>query len=392
MNASSTHDNRAWLVLENGAIYEGSSIGKRGESFGELVFNTACTGYQEILTDPSYKGQVVMMTSPEMGNTGINTEDMESTAMHASGFVVRRLSKVTSNWRAAGCLDTALKYAGIVGIEGVDTRAITRSVRSEGALKCGITSNAHRLQAFLEDVKAQPSLDDQDLVFQVCTPQPYTLKGTQIEGHLYALNRLVAVDYGIKQNILRQLQKLVAEIVVLPATATYEDVLAYTPDAVFLSNGPGDPRRLGGAVTLAKRCIDNGIPIFGICLGHQILSLALGLSAEKMPFGHHGGNHPVKDVESGVIYITSQNHSYGVCPPTDAHLAQEILITHVNLNDGTVEGMRHQHLPVMSVQFHPEASPGPEEASVIFHQFVDACANARANAQVKTAPAEIVVS
>ncbi|MCE2931098.1 MAG: glutamine-hydrolyzing carbamoyl-phosphate synthase small subunit [Vampirovibrionales bacterium] len=388
MNASSTHDNRAWLVLENGTIYEGSSIGKRGESFGELVFNTACTGYQEILTDPSYKGQVVMMTSPEMGNTGINTEDMESTAMHASGFVVRRLSKVTSNWRAAGCLDTALKYAGIVGIEGVDTRAITRSVRSEGALKCGITTNAHRLQEFLEEVKAQPSLDDQDLVFQVCTPKAYTLKGTQVDGHLYALNRLVAVDYGIKQNILRQLQKLVAEIVVLPATATYEEVLAYTPDAVFLSNGPGDPRRLGGAVTLAKRCIDNGLPIFGICLGHQILSLALGLSAEKMPFGHHGGNHPVKDVELGVIYITSQNHSYGVCPPTDAHLAQEILITHVNLNDGTVEGMRHQHLPVMSVQFHPEASPGPEEASVIFHQFVEACANA----QVKTAPAEIVVS
>ena len=374
MNAPSTNENTAWLVLENGMVYEGYSIGKRGESFGELIFNTACTGYQEILTDPSYKGQIVMMTSPEIGNTGINTEDIESTGMHASGFVVRRLSKVTSNWRAAGCLDTALKYAGIVGIEGVDTRAITRSVRSEGALKCGITTQVNRLEAFLEEVKSQPSLDDQDLVFQVCTPEPYTLNGTQIEGHLYALKRLVAVDYGIKQNILRQLQKLVAEIIVLPATASYDEVLAYQPDAVFLSNGPGDPRRLSEAVSLAKRCIDNGLPIFGICLGHQILSLALGLSAEKMPFGHHGGNHPVKDLETGLIYITSQNHSYGVCPPTDAHLAEDIVITYLNLNDGTVEGIRHKHLPVMSVQFHPEASPGPEEASVIFHQFVKACA------------------
>lgn len=366
----------AWLVLENGAIYQGTSIGKRGETFGELVFNTACTGYQEILTDPSYKGQVVMMTSPEIGNTGINTEDMESLKMHTAGFVVRRLSKVTSNWRAAGSLNTALKIAGVVGIEGVDTRAITRSVRSEGALKCGITSNGNHLEDFLEVVRSQPSLDEQDLVFQVCTPEGYTLKGSEGEAFDYPLNRLAVVDYGIKQNILRQLQKLVKELIIFPATATYDTIAPHLCDAVFLSNGPGDPRRLSGAVSLARRCMDNDLPIFGICLGHQILSLAMGLSAEKMPFGHHGGNHPVQDLESGVIYITSQNHSYGVCPPSDAHLAQEVIITHRNLNDGTVEGIRHKHLPVMSVQFHPEAAPGPEEASVIFKQFIDACVQA----------------
>lgn len=375
MNAVSSEQNAAWLVLENGGIYPGASVGKRGEAFGELVFNTACTGYQEMLTDPSYKGQMILMTSPEIGNTGVNTEDVESQHMHTSGLVVRRLSKVTSNWRAAGSLDTALKYAGVVGIEGVDTRAITRAIRSEGSLKCGITSKGDTLASFLEAVKAQPSLDEQDLVFQVSTDRPYVLPPLSKEApDTYALERLVVVDYGVKQNILRQLQRLVRSITVVPANTPYDAVMRYGPQAVFLSNGPGDPRRLQGAVALAKHCMDNRLPIFGICLGHQILSLAVGLQAKKMAFGHHGSNHPIQDLVTKMIYITSQNHSYEVCPPEDAHVAEDILITHINLNDGSVEGMRHKHLPVMSVQFHPEACPGPEEASIIFHQFIHACA------------------
>jgi len=373
----------AWLVLENGAMYEGTSIGKHGEAFGELVFNTAMTGYQEILTDPSYKGQMVMMTYPEIGNYGINTQDIESkSGMHAAGFIVRRLSTVTSNWRAAGSLNAALEQAGVVGIEGIDTRAITRSIRSEGALKCGITHNGEQLDAFLEQVNAQASLDEQDLVNKVFTLSAYTLKGTSDKQDQPRLKRLVAYDFGVKENILIQLQGVVDELIVVPANTDYDTAMRYAPDAIFLSNGPGDPRRLSETVQLSRRFIDNNMPIFGICLGHQLLSLALGLQCEKMAFGHHGGNHPVKDKDTHEIYITSQNHSYCVSHPTDPHLADDIEITHINLNDNTVEGMRHKTLPVMSVQFHPEAAPGPHDAADFFQRFITRCIDARESLNV----------
>jgi carbamoyl-phosphate synthase small subunit len=365
----------AWLVLENGTIMQGTSIGKRSESFGELVFNTACTGYQEILTDPSYAGQMVMMTTPEVGNYGINTQDVESTKMHLAGFIVRRLSNVTSNWRAAGSLDVALKHSGIVGIQGIDTRALTRQIRAEGALKCGITPNGNALEEFLQQVKAQPSLDDQDMVSQVSTPSPYLIHPSKYTTPPL-LDSLLVIDYGIKQNILRLFEPLTKTIHVLPASADFAMVKTLNPQAVFLSNGPGDPRRLSHAVQLAKQVMDNNIPLFGICLGHQIIAMALGLQAHKMPFGHHGSNHPVKEVATGEILITSQNHSYCVSYPEDAHLAQEVEITYVNLNDGTVEGLKHKHLPVWCVQFHPEAAPGPQEAQRILNQMVEACANA----------------
>ncbi|MFM7389846.1 MAG: glutamine-hydrolyzing carbamoyl-phosphate synthase small subunit [Vampirovibrionales bacterium] len=361
----------AWLVLENGLCYEGTSMGATGTSFGELVFNTAMTGYQEILSDPSYKGQVVLMTYPEIGNYGVNTEDMESTAVHASGFVVRELSSVSSNWRACGSLEQWLQHWNVVGIAGVDTRELTRQIRTLGSMKCGITTDADRLPQLHAEVTAQPILDEQDLVFEVTTPQPYTLHGTlPVESEAtYALDRMVVLDFGIKQNILRCFQQRVKELIVLPATATYTEVMSHQPQAVFLSNGPGDPRRLSGMVQTLKRLMDHRVPLLGICLGHQLLSLAMGLPVEKMEFGHHGGNHPVKDTETGRISITSQNHGYCV-QATDPHVMQEVDITHVNLNDNTVEGVRHKHLPIFCVQFHPEAAPGPHDAFYLFDTFL----------------------
>jgi carbamoyl-phosphate synthase small subunit len=358
----------AWLVLENGSCYEGVSIGATGTTFGELVFNTAMTGYQEILTDPSYKGQVVLMTYPEIGNYGVNTEDIESTAVHASGFVVRQLSEINSNWRSCGSLEQWLHHWGVVGIAEIDTRAITREIRTLGAMKCGITTDPTRLASFQQEIQQQPTLDEQDLVFQVTTPHPYTLHSIP-DPNKACLERLVVIDFGIKQNILRCFQSRVKTLTVLPATATYDEIMALNPQAVFLSNGPGDPRRLSPMVQTLKRLMDHRMPLLGICLGHQLLSLAMGLPVEKMEFGHHGGNHPVKDVETGRIAITSQNHGYCV-QDSDPHVMQEVAVTHINLNDGSVEGVRHLTLPIFCVQFHPEAAPGPQDAFYLFDRFV----------------------
>lgn len=374
---SDTAQTQAVLMLEDGSCWPGVSFGDitAPMRLGELVFNTAMTGYQEILTDPSYRGQVVLMTYPEIGNYGVNEADLESKNIHAAGFVVRRLSPVTSSWRAAETLNGWMQRHGLLGIEGVDTRALTRRIRELGAMKCGITTadltTPEAQAAFLQEIKAQPSLDDQDLVGEVTTPEVYTLQGqkdSKTDDSPWLLNRLVAVDFGMKANILRCMQTFVKDIIVVPASASYAEIAAYSPDAVFLSNGPGDPRRLTSVVELAQTLMAQGVPTFGICLGHQILSLALGLRVEKMRFGHHGGNHPVKDLELNAITITSQNHGYCVI---DENLPPEVSITHVNLNDGSVEGFRHKHLPVAAVQFHPEAAPGPHDAFYLFRRFLE---------------------
>ena len=376
----------AWLVLEGGQTYQGFSIGCEGTTYGELVFNTAMTGYQEILTDPSYKGQVVLMTYPEIGNYGVNTEDFESSQLHASGFIVRRLSLSTSSCRAGGSLATWLKQSGIVGIEGVDTRAITRLVRAEGALKCGITTDANLLPSFVETINAQPSLDDQALVETVTTTHRYRYQaetaGAIASNEKPKLKKLVALDFGMKTNILRCLAPLVEELIVVSAFTSFEAIMAENPDAVFLSNGPGDPRSLPSVITTVQQLLAKNVPTFGICLGHQLLALAMGLPVEKMPFGHHGGNHPVKDVELNTITITSQNHGYCVQYPDEASLlSQEITITHINLNDQTIEGIRHNRLPAFSVQFHPEAAPGPYDSVYLFDRFLQHCQQVNANSK-----------
>ena len=355
----------ARLLLEDGSMYDGYCIGVPGTVFGELVFNTASTGYQEILTDPSYKGQIVLMTYPEIGNYGINGDDFESSKIQSAGFVVRRLCSNPSSWRAHGSLEKFMMRNGQTGIEGVDTRAVTRRIRMHGAMKAGITTADISAPEFLEQVMNQPALNQQDLVSQASTPEAYTLSQTPVRP---VVDRLVVVDFGIKKSILRYLQELVHEITVVPYNATVEQILAYNPQGVLLSNGPGDPAVLHNEIALAKALIDQNLPTFGICLGHQILALASGAQVGKMPFGHHGANHPVKDLETGKIDITSQNHGYAI---EKSNFPEDTLsITHLNLNDQTVAGIRHKNRPVCSVQFHPEASPGPHDSQYIFERFM----------------------
>jgi carbamoyl-phosphate synthase small subunit len=358
----------ARMALADGTILQGLSIGAIGTTLGEIVFNTSATGYQEILTDPSYKGQIVLMTHPEIGNYGVNQDDYESAQIHAVGFVVSRLSPFCSSWRAEQPLQAFLQRNNVVGIEGVDTRAITRRIRQHGVMKAGISSDETLSDKdFLAQVRAQPSFEDCDFIGQVTRAQPETIK-TQIAPGAHRLDRMVIVDYGMKDSILTYLKQSVAEITIVPATTTFEQIQSYRPQAVLLSNGPGDPSVLTEAVKTAALLSQSGIPTFGICLGHQILGLACGAKVTKMPFGHHGGNHPVKDLELDRIFITSQNHGY--CVEFDAFPEDDLAVTHINLNDKTIEGFRHRHAPVMSVQFHPEAAPGPQEANYIFESFM----------------------
>ena len=371
-----TEKRPALLALEDGTIYRGTGFGSDSESAGELVFNTAITGYQEVITDPSYRGQLVTMTAPEIGNVGINPVDFESAKPWCAGFVVRELSSEVSNWRAESTLGALLKLNGIPGISGIDTRAITRRLRTSGAQRAVITRQVSEPAAAVERARRHPSLEGRDLVREVSAAAPYAWdeplwNGAGRAGDPFAdrpptRHHVVAVDYGIKRGILRRLRSSSARVTVVPAHTSAKEILAHKPDGVFLSNGPGDPAALPYAVEATRALVDSGIPLFGICLGHQILGQALGGKTYKLKFGHHGANHPVMDLGTRKVEITSQNHGFAV--DVDSMEGRAVL-THVSLNDKTVEGMRHDRLPVFSVQYHPEASPGPNDSAYLFDRF-----------------------
>jgi carbamoyl-phosphate synthase small subunit len=370
-----SRDTRALLVLADGRAFEGEALGARGETRGEVVFNTAMSGYQEVLTDPSYKGQIVCMTYPHIGNTGVNEEDVESRRPWAEGFVVREASPVASSWRATATLDAYLERHGIVGIQGIDTRALTRHLRDHGAQEGVISTEDLDPRRLAAKAKASPGLIGRDLVKEVTCDTAYAWTesvwrlGAGYTAAPPSRVHVVAYDSGIKHNILRQLAAEGCRVTVLPAFAPAEDVLALAPDGLFLANGPGDPEAVPYLAGAVRRLVERGLPTFGICLGHQILALALGARTFKLPFGHHGVNHPVKDLGTGRVEITSQNHGFAVAP--DSCVAAGLDVTHVNLNDGTCEGLRHRSLPVFSVQYHPEASPGPHDSHYLFRRFVD---------------------
>ena len=361
------------IALEDGTIFEGTSFGALGEKTGEVVFNTSMTGYQEILTDPSYKGQIVTMTYPLIGNYGVNEDDVESMKPHVEGFIIREYSSIQSNWRAQGNLGQFLKDHGIIGIEGVDTRALTKHIRTAGAMKAIISTADMNKDRLIEKAKASPGLIGRDLVKEVTCLTPYPWKSRfpassrspfTSRHHRY---RVVAVDFGIKHHILRLLESLGCDITVVPASTTADEILSAYPNGIVLSNGPGDPEGVPYAIETARDLIGQK-PILGICLGHQILGLALGGRTYKLKFGHHGANHPVKDLTKGKVSITAQNH--GFCVDINALRQKEIEATLVNLNDQTLEGMRHRELPISSIQFHPEASPGPHDALYLFEDFM----------------------
>ncbi|MBU0548154.1 MAG: glutamine-hydrolyzing carbamoyl-phosphate synthase small subunit [Candidatus Omnitrophica bacterium] len=351
----------ALLVLEDGKVFKGSSFGSSGERTGEVVFNTSMAGYQEIITDPSYKGQIVVMTYPLMGNYGINKGDVESRRPFLEGFVVKEYSKIASNWKKEQSLGKYLEENNILGIEGIDTRELTLHIREKGAMKAVLSTEDHDEASLIKKAQCCRGLIGVDLVREVSIPKRYNY--VQNKDAKY---KVVVLDCGVKYNILRELARNNCNVVVLPAQATCEQILEAGPDGLLLSNGPGDPAAVDYVVKTVTKLISK-IPIFGICLGHQMLGLALGGKTYKLKFGHHGANHPVKDLRTGKVSITSQNH--GFCVDMNSLNKKDIELTHVNLNDGTLEGIRHKKLPVFSVQFHPEASPGPHDAEYLFAEF-----------------------
>jgi len=368
---------KATLALENGTWYEGESAGAPGETGGEVVFNTAMTGYQEVLTDPSYAGQIVTMTCPEIGNYGVADEDGESRAPKVAGFIIREQSPVASNWRADSTLREYLVRHGIVAISNIDTRALTRVLRSTGVMRGIIATGEVDPRRLVDAARDVTPMEGSDLVRGVTCDAPFdwqpdasTLDEFSPDPERRAKRplRIAAYDYGMKWNILRRFTAHGCAVRVFPADAPAADLLATGPDGVFLSNGPGDPAALGYAVENARELVKADVPVFGICLGHQILSLAMGAQTYKLKFGHRGANHPVKELESGRIEITSQNHGFAVDAKS---LPPDVKVTHVNLYDGTVEGLRHETRPVFCVQYHPEAAPGPHDADYLFRQFLD---------------------
>jgi carbamoyl-phosphate synthase small subunit len=371
----------ALLALEDGSVFHGHAVGATGETAGEVVFNTAMTGYQEILTDPSYSRQIVTLTYPHIGNTGINAEDAESTAVHAAGLIVRDVPRRASNWRSSESLPDYLKRHGIVAIAGIDTRRLTRILRDKGALNgCIVAGEAIDADAALAKARAFPGLNGMDLAKVVSVGQPYSWD----EG-IYDLDhtrfnqpskrfKVVAYDFGVKQNILRLLAEQGCDITVVPAQTPATDVLAMKPDGVFLSNGPGDPAACDYAIAATRQFLDAKIPLFGICLGHQIMGLALGAKTLKMKFGHHGANHPVKDLDDGRVLITSQNHGFAVDPAT---LPANVRVTHSSLFDGSLQGFALTDRPAFCFQGHPEASPGPHDIGYLFDRFAKLMQEAR---------------
>jgi carbamoyl-phosphate synthase small subunit len=352
----------AILALEDGIIFRGKSFGATGERYGELVFNTSMTGYQEIITDPSYKGQIVIMTYPLIGNYGINKEDVESKQPFVEGFVVRECSKISSNWRSEKSLVDYLKENKIVGIEGIDTRALTLHIRQAGAMKAVLSTQDLDEKSLICKAKESQGLVGIDLVKEVTITKRYVWSATKKK------YKVVVLDCGVKYNILKKLLENDCEVIVVPAKTSAEEILKIKPNGLLLSNGPGDPAAVSYVIETTRKLIGK-FPIFGICLGHQMLGLALGGATYKLKFGHHGANHPVKDLKTRKVYITVQNH--GFCVDIDSLNKKEIEITHINLNDQTLEGMRHKKLPIFSVQFHPEASAGPHDAAYLFDEFID---------------------
>jgi carbamoyl-phosphate synthase small subunit len=352
----------AILVLEDGKIFRGKSFWASGERCGEVVFNTSMTGYQEILTDPSYKGQIVAMTYPLIGNYGINKEDTESRGIFLEGLVVKEYSSIASNWRSQKSLGDYLKENNILGIEGINTRELTLHIRKAGEMKAVLsTENLDEID-LVKKAKASPGLVGIDLVKEVTSNGKYVLDKAQKNKH-----KVVVIDCGVKYNILAKLLENKCRVTVVPAKTSAEEILKMKPDGILLSNGPGDPSAVSYVIETTRRLIGK-VPIFGICLGHQILGLAFSGATYKLKFGHHGANHPVKDVKTGKVSITVQNH--GFCVDIDSLDKKDIEITHINLNDQTLEGMRHKKLPIFSVQFHPEASAGPHDAGYLFGEFI----------------------
>jgi len=372
---------KAYLALENGKVFEGTSFGALGEATGEVVFNTSLTGYQEILTDPSYNGQILVMTYPEIGNYGVNPEDFESEKPYLSGFVVKEYWDYPSNWRSRESLGNVLSRYAIPGIQGIDTRELTRIIRIGGAVKGIISTIETNPETLIEKVNSSPGIVGRDLVTEVSCTQPYQWSegtgewrlnrdGREPE-ELFKRFKVAVYDFGIKRNILRELYDLGCDITVFPSTTDPKDILAFDPDGIFLSNGPGDPAAVKYASKNMKKLVGKK-PIFGICLGHQILSLALGGKTFKLKFGHRGGNQPVKNLMTGKVEITSQNHGFAVDPDS---LKGNVAISHINLNDQTVEGLEHKEYPLSCVQYHPEASPGPHDSSYLFRGFLDMMEN-----------------
>jgi carbamoyl-phosphate synthase small subunit len=372
----------AVLALENGTWFRGRAAGAEGVAGGEVVFNTSMTGYQEVLTDPSYSGQIVTMTCPEIGNYGVSDEDVESRGVQVSGFVIRSESPIASNWRADGTLREYLSRNGIVAISDIDTRELTRVLRSAGVMRGVVATGSANPDDLIDQARQLPKMEGADLVRGVTCGAAFDWPGSdaaaEAVGDAFGVEpahragrplRIAASDYGMKWNILRRFTAYGCQVRVYPADTPAAELIAAGPDGVFLSNGPGDPAVLSYAIANAQALIESGLPVFGICLGHQILGLAMGARTFKLKFGHRGANHPVKDLQSGRIEITSQNHGFAVDP---ASVPGDVTITHVNLYDGTVEGLRHATRPVFCVQYHPEAAPGPHDADYLFNQFLEA--------------------
>jgi carbamoyl-phosphate synthase small subunit len=365
----------AVLALENGAWFRGLSAGAPGETSGEVVFNTSMTGYQEVLTDPSYAGQIVTMTCPEIGNYGISDEDVESRGIQVAGFIIRSESPIASNWRADGTLRDYLTRNNIVAISNIDTRALTKLLRSAGVMRGVVATGRPDPDALVARASAIPRMEGADLVKDVTCETPFDFVAPKedeflIPGERKPSRRLrvAAYDFGMKWNILRRFSAHSCDVRVYPAKTPASVLLETKPDGVFLSNGPGDPAVLDYAIANARELIQSNVPTFGICLGHQILGLAMGAQTFKLKFGHRGANHPVKELRSGKIEITSQNHGFAVDPGTVPH---DVEVTHLNLYDGTIEGLKHASRPVFCVQYHPEASPGPHDADYLFSEFLN---------------------